>query len=211
MLISTIEKAHNIVKNVNERFTLEKLENFIIEFKYDTISDGSKEKFLKLLADKSKTPEELSRLIGIVLIRLDRTYKAKLLAKLVNGMQAGLLRYDQLDDMAKILENWFESDESTLRHFAGLKELKEQGSSFSVEYPREQRLTALGLISSIRRAQQGGELAALDPGLTTYGNIMLALINVTNISTDYSSMGTGYSYSFAGTPIYVTPSKVLDS
>ena len=211
LVASMASLTHSVARlalGVRDYHLLEKIEEFIAGYKYEILSDKEEKRFYGMIDKHLKNPEKLYRLIVIAIDRLDKVYKASFLAKLLKAMRKGLLRYDQFDDMCKIIEGWFESDTETLKYFQMIPTLdagnKNFGKSyaFRMEYARRQRLVSLGLLLSTEDDHTKGRHSNptniyISEKLTTYGLILLDLISPNEITKDYSDKDTGYALNFA--------------
>ncbi|MCL2363719.1 MAG: hypothetical protein FWC71_03540 [Defluviitaleaceae bacterium] len=191
-ITSAAKTAVGVVSSVRDYFMLEKLENYFVEFQYGTINDGDLQRFHERLSHLEKTPDDLYRLIIIVMDRLDRIYKARYLAKLTKALRSGKISYVQFDDMIKIVENWFESDTEMLKFYTDFydKKAKIYEKVYAIEHVRRERLISQGMFTPvIAEWKANSPNNSLQP--STYARIMLELISVQDLSTNFSTHHTG--------------------
>lgn len=166
------------VFKIRDEFFLNKLESFFIELKYGIITEEGLKNFNTMLEKGNKTPEDIYNLTVIVIDRLDRFHKAKYAAMLFNGFLNGKLRYEQYDDMLKIIEDWFESDTDTLHVYKDIKNMDvSELINVEIDFARRNRLVSMGVIS--KRPMRLGYVAVSersdDYELTVYGQILIQL------------------------------------
>lgn len=194
-LIQSARALFNWTIGIKGKSFLDKLESFFTDLKFSIITQEGIDKFSTMLKKQNKSAEEIYSLIIIVIDRLDRHYKAEYVAKLLTALWSGNIRYDQFDDMLKIIEDWFDSDMETLRIHKDIETMDvSEYLNTKIDIARRNRLVSMGVIS--KKIKPPGFVAVservVDYALTVYGEILLQLFtrHISTVLDDFSEITT---------------------
>ena len=193
--ISTYQLARGLFKDftdVRADFFLTKLELFFDDMKGGELTENGYKEFQNLLQKHEKNPEDVYRLTLIVLDRLDREYKAKLASKLLNALLNGKLRFDQYDDLLKIVDDLIGSDATFI-----LEQYKDSVYAYRND-TQANRLIAFGLLVNTPKVSLddlrfvGGDEMKLrnSYSLTEYGVILAKCLNGEFLGDDFTQKGS---------------------
>ena len=215
-ILGAINSAYSGIRTVKERVFARNMTQFVHILQTERLDS---EKLNQALAERLKainnSDKKTLREVELLIVTLDRSdseYKAKLFAKLYIELLKNNIRLDQFEDMRKIIENWFVSDEETLYtyyskvHFDSNEHIKSNGfdseyiknSQYTLEYPRINRLVSFGLLQE-KIFTEMVEKTIVDffsspykrYCISVYGSIMCMLLNDENRECDWKEQYSG--------------------
>ena len=195
-------ELNSAVVSINEQHFIEKTKTLCEE--YNAEVDRSKVIAMQVESDyKSSVPREiLIKNVVLTMNRLDDEIKAGWIGRLFHAWEKRWISDTQFNDLLKIIERWFLTDEETLdgfriRHLHFVDD-RNRSIGYRIEWHRMGRLASLGVIEEQPPLEKDGYTLnqyVFSPEsryqINMLGNIMLRLIKDESLESDWWKMARG--------------------